>query len=48
MGSWESCGRVKDRNEGARNVKNTTRRPTKSTNLGPWELEETELSTNSM
>jgi hypothetical protein len=30
----ESCGRVEDRIERARGVKNTTRRPTESPNLG--------------
>ena len=37
----ESCGRVRDRTEQARGVKDTMRRPTESTTLGPWELKET-------
>lgn len=48
VGLWESCGRAEDRNEGARSVKDTKRRTTKSTNLGPWELTETEPLTSNM
>jgi hypothetical protein len=40
----ESCGRVGDRIEGAKSVKDITRTSTKSTNLGPWGL--TEIITN--
>jgi hypothetical protein len=32
----ESYGRVEDRNEQVGGVKNTIRRSTESTNLGPW------------
>ena len=39
----ESCGRVGGRIEQAgERVKDTTRRPTESTNLSPWVLTETE------
>ena len=31
----ESCGRVRDRSEQVGVIKDATRRPTKSTNLGP-------------
>ena len=41
----ESCGRGRERIEGAGEVKNTTRRPTELTNVGPWGLTETEPST---
>jgi hypothetical protein len=37
----ESCGRVGGRSEQIRGVKDTTRRPTEPTNLGPWGLTET-------
>jgi hypothetical protein len=36
------CGRVLDKIEGAEVVKDTTRRPIESTNLGLWGLKETE------
>jgi hypothetical protein len=39
----ESYGRGRGRIEGARGVKDTIRKPTESTNLGPWGLMETEL-----
>lgn len=32
----ESCGRLGDRSEQARVIKDTTRRSTESTDLGPW------------
>lgn len=38
----ESSGRVGDRVEQARGVKDTMRRPTESTNLGSWGLTKTE------
>jgi hypothetical protein len=38
----ESCGRVRDRIEQAGEVKSTTRAPTESASLGPWEITETE------
>jgi hypothetical protein len=38
----ESCRRMGGRNEGARGVKATTRRPTESTDLCPWRLSKTE------
>jgi hypothetical protein len=41
----ESYGRVKDKIEKAGRVKDITRRPTESTNLGPWGLIETEPPT---
>ena len=41
----ESCERVRDKTEQARGVKDTTRRPTESTNLDPEELTESELPT---
>jgi len=37
----ESCARVGESIEGAGGVKDTTRRPTESTNLGLWGLTET-------
>ena len=37
----ESCGSVGDRIEQAKGVKNTTGRPTESTNLGSCQLTET-------
>jgi hypothetical protein len=37
MKVWEPCGRVEDRSEQAGGVKNTTRRPTESTNLELWD-----------
>jgi hypothetical protein len=40
----ESCGRVGDKTERAKGVKDT-RRPTESTNLGSWGLTETEPPT---
>ena len=36
----ESCGRLGDTSEQVRGVKDTKRRPTDSTNLGPWGLTE--------
>ena len=33
---WESCGRVRERTEQVRGVKDTTERPTELINLGPW------------
>jgi|UPI00001F81E3 hypothetical protein len=39
------CGRVGDRNDQAREIKNTQRKPTESTNMGPREITETELLT---
>ena len=41
----ESCGRMGDRREQAGGVKDTTRRPTVSTNLGLWGLTEPGLPT---
>lgn len=41
----ESCGNVGDRSGQTRGVKDITRRPTQSANLGPWELTETEAPT---
>ena len=41
----ESCGREGKRIEGTREVKDTTGKPTESTNLDPWELPETEPPT---
>lgn len=41
----ESFVRVGDRTEGGRGVKDTTKRPTEYTNLGPWELRKTEAPT---
>ena len=43
--SGESCDRTGDRGEQARGAKDTTRRPTESTSLGPWGLTETEPPT---
>jgi hypothetical protein len=42
---WESCGRVGDMIEEAWGVRDTTRGPTESTNLGPWGLTEHEPPT---
>ena len=44
----ESCGRVEDRIEQTRRVKDTTRRPTKSTNLGPLGLRDGTTNQKSM
>ena len=44
-GAWGVLWKSGDRTEQARGVKDTTRRPTESTNLGPWGLTETEPST---
>ena len=41
----DSCGRVEGRNEGPELVKDSTRRPTVLTNLGPWGLTKTEPPT---
>jgi hypothetical protein len=41
----ESRGGVRERTEEAGGVKDTTRRPTESTTLSPWELTETEATT---
>jgi hypothetical protein len=41
----ESCGRNRGRIEGVREVKDTTRRPRGSSNLGPWDLTEPEPPT---
>jgi hypothetical protein len=41
----ETCGRVRGRIEGTGVVKDTTKRLTEPTNLGPWGLMETEPST---
>ena len=41
----ESYGRGGGRIKGDREVKDTTRKPTESTNLGPWGLTETEPPT---
>jgi hypothetical protein len=38
----ECCGRRGGRIEGARGIKDTTRKPAESTHLGPWGLTETE------
>jgi hypothetical protein len=42
------CRKLWDMTEGPREVKDTTRRPTKSTNLDPWELTETKPPPKSM
>jgi hypothetical protein len=39
------CGTVGGKIEGLRGDRNSTGRPTESTNLNPWELPETELLT---
>ena len=39
-GAWGVLWKSGDRTEQARGVKDTTRRPTESTNLGPWGLTE--------
>ena len=44
-GSWGVLWKSEDRTEQARGVKDTTRRPTESTNLGPWGLTDTEPPT---
>ena len=44
-GSWGVLWKSEDRTEQARGVKDTTRRPTESTNLGTWKLTETEPPT---
>jgi hypothetical protein len=41
----KSCSRAGKRIEGPSGDKNSTRRPTESTNLDPWELPETESAT---
>jgi hypothetical protein len=41
----ESCGREGERSEQVGGVKDTTRRPTESTNLGPWGLTDPETPT---
>jgi hypothetical protein len=38
----ESCRKVGDRIEQAGGAKDITKRPTESTNMGPWGLTETE------
>ena len=43
----ESCIREVKRIFGARGVKDITRKPTKSTNLGAYELKESDLTTGS-
>ena len=40
--AWGVLWKGGERNEGVRGVKDTTRKPTESTNLGPWGLRETE------
>jgi hypothetical protein len=37
---WVTCERMGDRTEQAGEIKDTTRRPTESTNMGPWGLTE--------
>jgi hypothetical protein len=41
----KSCRRVEERIDGAREVKDTTRKPTELTNSGSWRLTETEPPT---
>ena len=41
----ESCGRVERRIEGPKEDRDSTERPTESTNLGPWKLPKTESQT---
>jgi hypothetical protein len=41
-GNWESCEKGGNRIEISRGVKDTTKRPTESTNLSPWGLTGTE------
>jgi hypothetical protein len=41
----DSCERVGGRIRGSEEDRDSTGRPTESTNLGPWRLPETELTT---
>ena len=43
--AWGAVGRVEDMIEGAGGDRDSTRRPTESTNLGPWRFTETEPPT---
>jgi hypothetical protein len=45
MELWDSYGRVGRRIEGPKKDRNSTRRPTESNNLDPWEFPETQSPT---